>query len=78
MDAKNSPEEIDPENLRKVALQVYRRLMTDNQTAPAAYGFAAMMIRNTLGCELRVCCELLDDWLEHEEGAESGPPRKKK
>lgn len=68
--------EADHETLRAVALQVYRRLQKDNRTAPAAYGFAAMVIRNTLGCELRICCELLDDWLEQEEGRPA--PRRKK
>lgn len=72
---KNDSPEVDHENLRAVALQVYRRLAADKVTAPAAYGFAVMVIRNTLGCDLVVCCDLLDDWLEDEEGV---GPRKKK
>lgn len=62
-------------NLRAVTLQAYKRLLEDPQTQAAAYGVAALVIRNATQCPLKVCCALLDDWLEEEE--RQGPRRKK-
>lgn len=56
----------DLPSTRAVAIQVYRRLINDPYTAPAAFGIAAMVIRNALGCPLGVACALLDDWLKEE------------